>query len=142
MKRVLLAVLCCCLFVSIVVAQGKTPKDSSPSDLEISVKTRQSNTAIIPITVRVGDEFAVTLESNATTGYKWHLTDKPKSKTAILVSSAYNPPAQQIPGRGGSETYTFKAVGKGTTTITLAYTRPWEKNVAPVKVQKFRITVQ
>ncbi len=142
MKRILLAVLCCGLFISVVVAQGKTPKDSSTSDLGISIKTRQSNTAVIPIAARVGDEFAVTLESNATTGYKWQLTEKPKSKIATLVSSVYNPPVQQIPGRGGSETYTFKAIGKGTTTITLAYARSWERNVAPVKVQKFKITVQ
>jgi inhibitor of cysteine peptidase len=45
-------------------------------------------------------------------------------------------------GAGGTEIWTFRAVRKGKTTLTLGYVRPWEKGIAPVKTVSWPITVR
>ncbi|MCL5958678.1 MAG: protease inhibitor I42 family protein [Chloroflexi bacterium] len=37
--------------------------------------------------------------------------------------------------------WTFKAVGKGNTTIVMKYVRPWEKGGSPAQTRTFDITV-
>lgn len=143
MRRVLVFVMCCGVLASVAGARSvvSTAK-ASTGDVQILVTTKQSSTAAIPIAARAGDEFVVTLPSNATTGYKWQLSGKPNSKVVTLVKSVYNAPAQAMPGKGGTEAWTFKAVGKGSTSFTLAYVRPWEKGVAPVNLQSFDVSVK
>jgi len=142
---ILRIVMCCVLAILVAGVQSegtkRLPAGASTGNVQISIQTRQSNTSTIPIAAKAGDQFVVTLESNVTTGYKWQLAEKPNSKIVAFVKSVYNAPSQSIPGRGGTESWTFKAVGKGSTTITLQYVRPWEKGVAPVRVQKFQITI-
>ena len=101
-----------------------------------------SSKAAVPIAVGTGGQFTLTLESNKTTGYEWQLTTKPNSKVVGFVTSVYNKPSAQIPGRGGTETWTFKANGRGRTTFILSYLRPWEKNTPPAKTQRFSVVVQ
>ena len=137
MKRIILAVLCCSILVSVVAAQNKIAKaknDGSGESIQVLINTKQSDTSAIPILARAGDEFVVTLASNVTTGYKWQLSGKPNSGVVVFVKSVNNEPNQAIPDRGGSESWTFKAIGKGSTNITLQYIRPWEKKASPAKV--------
>lgn len=124
------------------VAGAATPGNAPIEKVQIAITTKQSNAAAIPIAVKAGDEFVVTLDSNATTGYKWQLSGKPNGKIVTFVKSIYNAPSQAIPGKGGTESWSFKAVGKGSATITLAYARPWERGVAPVRVQRFDVGVR
>ncbi|HWQ21845.1 MAG TPA: protease inhibitor I42 family protein [Clostridia bacterium] len=79
----------------------------------------------------VGKTFTIALDANATTGYSWRQTIKDESVVAY-VDNAYVAEARdpQVVGGGGTDTFTFKAVGKGTTTITLTYARPWESTTA------------
>lgn len=49
------------------------------------------------------------------------------------------PEAGVPPGIGGEEVWTFKAVGKGTTELSLEYGRSWEEGVEPAKT--FTLTV-
>jgi len=58
------------------------------------------------VEVSVGDSFTVTLCSNPTTGFEW------ESATP--------------PGTPGQEVWTFKALKKGTSTVSIDYSRPWE----------------
>lgn len=95
-----------------------------------------------PIKVSAGQTFTITLDSNPSTGYKWDLAGALDEKIVQLVKSEYKPPAEQIPGRGGKETWTFKATGKGETRIALKYIRPWEKDVTPAAAKTFIVVVQ
>jgi inhibitor of cysteine peptidase len=45
-------------------------------------------------------------------------------------------------GAGGTELWTFKAVGAGKTTIALNYARPWEKDIPPAKSETFTVDVR
>jgi len=94
------------------------------------------------ITAKVGEEFTITLDSNATTGYSWRLSDKFTEGVVKSLGSEYTPPETQRKGAGGKEIWRFKAVAAGKTTITLEYVRPWEKGVAPAMVKSFGVTVE
>lgn len=112
------------------------------NNIEITTTIPQSNTSAIPIAASVGSQFVINLPSNQTTGYKWIMAGKGNPKVLKMVKSVYNEPSNPMPGKGGSESWTFKAVGRGKVTITLNYARPWEKNTRPAKTQIFNISVQ
>src|SRR5580704_16539832 len=83
--------------------------------------------------LRVGDGVKVTLAENPTTGYKWEFLSKPEP-ICVIVTDAYvaNTSIGTV-GSGGVHNWDFRAVDKGTTTVSLAYRRPWEKDVALVQ---------
>ncbi len=84
---------------------------------------------------------SITLESNATTGYKWNAVTEPDAKVLKLVSSQYvSPTPSKTPmvGAGGMEVWKYQVVGTGTAAIKLGYFRPFDpKNVA----KEFTLTV-
>lgn len=78
----------------------------------------------VPIEVKRGEEFAILLESNATTGYRWTLLAPLDASIVSLLRTEYRAgsAAGQV-GAGGMEYWSFGAEGKGTTLIAMAYTR-------------------
>lgn len=78
------------------------------------------------IEIAAGGSLAVTLDSNATTGYSWEL--KGISNPAILekTDNKYEAPTSGLIGAGGKEVWTFKALKAGTTTLSMEYSQPWE----------------
>jgi inhibitor of cysteine peptidase len=89
------------------------------------------------ITVANGGEFVIALPANPTTGYSWTADDDPD---VTFVSSEQVAGGSQ-PGAPGTQELTFRAEQTGTSTLELAYARPFEKGVPPVKTAKFPITV-
>jgi inhibitor of cysteine peptidase len=91
---------------------------------------------------KVGQEFTITLESNATTGYQWQLA-KPLDESMVkLVGSEYKAPQDGRVGQGGEEIWTFKAMGTGKTEVAMKYVRSWEKDVQPAEERTFTVTVK
>ena len=77
--------------------------------------------------VGVGDVIRVVLGSNPSTGYNWGTPDI-SDGTVIEVAgeSEYIPPDEELPGAAGFEEFKFKAREKGTSTVELEYSQPWE----------------
>jgi len=84
------------------------------------------------IEVPAGSSFTVTLWSNQTTGFKWSEEAQINDQTVLRQTGheylAYEttgdePPA---PGTPGNEVWTFNALKKGTTDISMEYSQPWE----------------
>lgn len=93
-----------------------------------------------PIAVKPDDDFLIAVPANPTTGYRWSATvSDPKVVTA--EGSAYQSPATVMPGAGGQQVFSLEAGHPGKATISLAYARPWEKNVKPAKVLLFTVSV-
>ena len=86
-----------------------------------------------------GQEFKITLGSNRTTGFMWELAAPLDESVVKLSGSEYKAPQSRLEGAGGAEVWTFRAVGRGQTTITIKYARPWEKDKPPVRTIVFRI---
>ena len=86
-----------------------------------SAKARNDANAI---NTSIGSEFTITLDSNPSTGYSWQ--ENIDETMLVLVGKSYEGKGQEgIVGAGGIETFTFKALKKGQTTITLNYRQPW-----------------
>jgi inhibitor of cysteine peptidase len=93
------------------------------------------------VRVAAGGAIVIELESNPSTGYSWQLGDGLDEAVVKEVSQSYSPAetGDDVVGSGGVETWTFSAVGPGTTEIRLEYLRPFEQHVPPV--QTFVATV-
>lgn len=94
------------------------------------------------LNVSAGRKFALVLESNHATGYRWELLSSGDSAIVKSVGNEYSAPATGLAGAGGKEVWIFEAVGKGATGISLKYARPWEKDVPTVKTVTFRVSVE
>jgi len=85
-----------------------------------------------------GATFDIRLKGNYTTGYSWNIVTCDKN-IVQPTSSQYTPNQPQLTGSGGVQHYTFNIVGKGQTTLKIAYQRVWEKDVAPAQTFTLQI---
>lgn len=94
-------------------------------------------------TVKVGEQFDVKLDANATTGYAWEVADLDEGKVR-LVSDNYleGNTSGQVVGAGGQSVLRFEALAQGQTRIKLVYRRAWETGVEPIKTYTVELTVQ
>lgn len=79
------------------------------------------------ISARVGDDFTVTLCTNPTTGFQWEKAAI--SDPGVLTETNHQslgPESSDQVGAAGKDVWTFQALKKGTTTINIDYSRPWE----------------
>jgi len=104
---------------------SSTPSKSSTTTPSSSTsKTNKTYTkADTNISVNVGEEFTIQLESNASTGYSWQLTG-PLSPAVVKVRNSYIPGASNVAGAPGIERWVFKGVSKGDAVILLQYMPP------------------
>ena len=80
--------------------------------------------------IQAGGTLTVTLGSNPTTGFQW-AEEAQISDSGVLkqvghefIGPESEPPPP--PGTPGQEVWTFEALEKGTTTVSMEYGRPWE----------------
>ncbi len=93
------------------------------------------------ISAKVGEQFTIELESNASTGYSWQLTG-PLSPAVEKVSNTYvpGPNAQKLNGAPGTEKWVFKGVSKGDSLIQMEYVPPGTGG-QPGETASFNVTV-
>jgi len=105
----------------------------SPTSKQVSVEVScddfyDLNHISKQIEVAVGDSFAVTLCSNPTTGFMW--PDEPQiGDQTVLQQTGHEfvPPGEEgVVGASGKDVWTFQALKKGTTEVSMEYSRPWE----------------
>jgi len=99
------------------------------------------NVPVNTINVMQGEEFKITLESNRTTGYQWQLAQPLDSSMVEFIASEYLNKDGRVPGQGGEEIWSFRAVDPGKTEIYFKYVRPWETDELPAKEEKFVVII-
>ncbi len=105
-----------------------------------SLLTKEFTDPNQPIVVAPGEEFVITLDSNATTGYRWELSQPLDEKVVTLVGHEYQGSGLPVSGAGGQEHWRFKAAGPGTTEINLIYRRENQPGNFPPTT--FQVTVR
>jgi len=92
----------------------------------------------------VGQELALQLDANASTGYRWEVTPPVPDVIAVVDSGTYREPPdpEAKVGAGGSTSFLFKAVRPGKGVLELVYRRPWETGVAPAKITRVELEVR
>lgn len=91
------------------------------------------------ITVDNGATFVIALDATPSTGYSW---DAGKNPNVKLVSTKQVQASAAAPGASGTQRMTFKAYKTGSSTLELAYSRPFEGGVPPAKTANCDVTVQ
>ena len=87
----------------------------------------QQNHITKQVKVGAGGTVTVTLCSNPTTGFEWESARI--SDQTVLQQTDHrfvSPEAEGLVGAAGKEVWTFKALKKGTSTVSVEYSRPWE----------------
>ena len=131
--RLALVCLMTAVLLSLLACSSAAPK-------ELSVDIASSGKEV---TLAAGGTLTVTLESNITTGYSWNENANIGDKTVMQQTDhKYQPPATPIPGAGGKEVWTFKALKAGRSTISMEYRRPFEPTAAPAKTFSLTVVVQ
>lgn len=93
-----------------------------------------------PIEVQSGEMFHIVVDSNPSTGYHWDIVGELNG--VEFVSTEYTADEPVMPGSGGVDVWTFKAVSTGQTQITLG-SYPPDPNVAePEQTVTFDIVVK
>jgi inhibitor of cysteine peptidase len=90
------------------------------------------------ITVTNGAEFVIALPATPSTGYSWTAG---ADDDVTFVSTRQIAGGSQ-PGAAGTQELTFRATNTGTSTLEIAYARPFEEGVPPVKTAEFPVTVR
>lgn len=97
-------------------------------------------------TLSPGEKFSLEAEANATTGFEWRFAHPLDETVLRLADTTYiprNSPGPHMPvGAGGKEVWTFEAVGRGTTEISLEYLRSWEKGIPPIRTMIVQVNVK
>jgi len=95
------------------------------------------------VEVAAGGTVTVTLCSNPTTGFEWE-SARISDQTVIQEVSqcVVSPEAEGLVGAPGQEAWTFKALKKGTSTVSMAYSRPWEGGEKGVWTFNLTVTVK
>lgn len=87
----------------------------------------QQNHITKQVEVGAGGTLTVTLCSNPTTGFEWESAIISEQTVLQEIDHRFVPPeAEGVVGAAGKEVWTFKALKKGTSTVSVEYSRPWE----------------
>jgi len=133
----------CLLMLLIVYSLAfAEPSVDSKTDSKIIIEQEQQSNMINTIQATVGNEFAIVLDANATTGYEWQLVEPIDANLINLVRSEYIPNKTALVGSGGKSVWNFKAIQAGKAQISFKYIRPWEKNIPPVKEATYIVEIQ
>lgn len=124
-----------CLAIGLGVACSGSNSSLSGSSNNVNVDSSYSGKQV---ELSVGQTLVVTLASNVTTGYSWSLTENSDSSVLSETGNEYIAPQTTLIGAGGTEEWTFQALKKGTSTISMGYSRPWESTPP---AETFNLTV-
>ena len=97
-----------------------------------------------PVALAVGQELAVRLQSNVTTGYAWELVPPVPDVLTLTEPGTYHAASESEPrvGSGGTTSFVVRGVRPGKGTLELVYRRPWETGVPPARTVRIEVTVR
>jgi inhibitor of cysteine peptidase len=110
----------------------------APAPQEVSVDASYSGKEV---ELGVGGSLIVTLESSpGSTGFQWELTKISDETVLQQVDQRYEPPEDEgMVGAPGKEIWTFKALKKGQSSLSMEYSQPWEGGTKAAET--FELTV-
>ncbi|MDO9348858.1 MAG: protease inhibitor I42 family protein [Anaerolineales bacterium] len=95
------------------------------------------------VTSNAGETLVIELGANPSTGFSWEVSELDTAILAQVGEFEYHGTSiVPMPGSGGTQTLTLKALQPGQTTVTLIYHRSWEKDVPPAEAFTIQVTVK
>jgi len=139
--RLLLAgVLIAVLVVAACPAPAPTPTPTATAKPAPAVDTYTDERT--PITVNIGQQFAIALTSNPSTGFGW--TAQFDAKVLSQVSKDFSSTAATpMPGSGGTDRFVFQGLSAGTVDLKFSYARSFDPpTTVPASTKVFKVTVK
>lgn len=118
-----------------------TPTPTLPPTAETPNPLPEPSDPTQLIAVRADEIFELVLPSNPSTGYHWDIIPELDENIVQFVEQNYISGQPVIPGSGGVDVWSFRAVSAGDTTIVLGYYPPGNTN-DPEEVVTFSIHVE
>ena len=140
MKRISL-VLVLTLLMTGCTTFSFTPTPTLPPTAETPNLLPEPSDPTQLITVSPGETFDIVLPSNSSTGYRWNVIPELDENIVQFVEQGYIAEQPVIPGSGGMDIWTFRAVSPGETTIMLGYYPP-TSDTSPDEMVTFSIHVE
>jgi inhibitor of cysteine peptidase len=135
MRRILWVIFGLVLVAGLAVGAGAACSGGSSNlNVDASYSGKQ-------VELSVGQSLVVTLESNVTTGYSWSLAQNSDETVLSKTGNKYVAPQTTLVGAGGKEEWTFKALKKGDSTISMGYSRLWE-STPPIETFDLSVVVK
>jgi len=94
------------------------------------------------VTLAPGANLEVSLKATSGTGYLWQVAGNDPLVLEQLGLGDFEIPKEAPPGAMGTQVFHFQAQSPGAAKLEMAYVRPWEKNVAPVRTWSITVRVQ
>lgn len=123
MKRISLLVVLTVL-VTGCATSSFTPTPTLPPTAETPNPLPEPTDPTQLITVTAGEMFDIVVPSNSSTGYRWSILPELDETIVQFVEQNYIAEQPVMPGSGGMDVWTFRAVNAGDTTIVLGYYPP------------------
>lgn len=109
-------------------------------EISFSVPIFKENEMKTDISVNLGQTLNFAMESNPTTGYQWFV--KYDNKMLQLVQEKFSEKgSKNIVGAPGIQSFIFKTIKKGETSIEFNYKRQWETDKPPAKKIVYNVRV-
>ncbi len=128
------------LVVGIILSTGCAPRQfqvSPPEQVNLVAADNGQNVRLF-----AGQELIIQLDGNPTTGYTWETKDLDTKMFMQVGDVQFTSSDPKLVGSGGTQTLTLKVLNTGTSTLTLIYHRPWEKDVKPANTFTVTVTVK
>jgi inhibitor of cysteine peptidase len=128
MKKVLAISFLLLMLGTIIISCGGTAAVVEYTDVAKAIETK------------VGQQFTIVLDANATTGYQWQsVIDAAYLKQ---VKSEYKATDSKpgVVGAGGKQYFIYEAIKAGSTEIKMTYKRSWEATGGDQKT--FKVTIK
>jgi predicted secreted protein len=118
------------VLAAVALLAAVSPGSASAKTVQLGAKANGTR-----VTLARGDRLQIKLASTPSTGYTWRLVTVLR---AVLkpAGSTYKGTAR-LPGAGGTQTFTFRPIVRGTTPLQLLYSQAGSSIIG----KRFRLTV-
>lgn len=125
------------ILVTVTFFACSHPTQPAETPLDSSVNGKSLNFA-------VDQSFLLDLDVYADAGYQWDCTISEPAVVMADRGSTIRPknPGPIVPGRPTVESFYFRTVGRGQSTISLIQHQSWMKDVPPIATVEFTVVVR
>ena len=93
------------------------------------------------MTIKVGETFDIRVPSNPTTGHQWKVLFD-NARLNLVESEYIEAEDKELVGASGEEVFSFEALKRGDTKVSLEYIRAFEPGTPPIIERAYAITVK
>ena len=144
-KLIVMALMVTVLPVAAACAPVSGASPAAEASIDVSIdEFEQAKNIAQEVVVADGGTLTVSLGSNPTTGFSWDEAAQIADPMVLQQTGSELLPAegQGLVGAPGTHVWTFKALQKGSTTVSMDYSRPWEGGEKGVWTFDLTVTVK